>query len=116
MPLGPEVVHRIAGMMPDQQEVTLYSRQSGDTFAAGVAWQAQRLPANRDLVAAGGGGGGGVAREEGAWRLFLNRGQAVTPQLGDKITDAAGVTWQVAAEVEARMMRTVYDCQCVRDV
>lgn len=104
---------RISSFMPDQQTVTLYSRQSGDTFAAGVAWQAQRvLPAGmaaQDVADAA------VARERAAWRLFLTAGQSVTPQEGDRIVDAGSTVWEVDS-VEARMGRNIHYCDCTKDV
>jgi hypothetical protein len=102
---------RIQAMLPDQQTVTLYTRAGNDEYLAGVSWSAQRvLPADLELQPAD---SAGLARERASWRLFL-QGQSVTPEAGDKITDASSVTWQVEA-VEARMGRNIFPCECVRD-
>lgn len=104
-------VNNLIAMLPDQEDVTLLSRGAGEAFAAGVTWRAQRLPRASESA---GVGEADVSREAAMFRL-LTQGQTVVPKKGDRITDAAGVTWEVA-RVAIRLIRTVFNCECVRDV
>jgi hypothetical protein len=102
---------RIRRMMPDTATVSLLSRTSGDTFAAGVNWRAQRLPRTQrsessELLEAD------AMRQ--TWRLF-KESQSTSPAVGDKMTDAASVTWQII-EVWHRMGQNIFDCVCIRNI
>ena len=67
--------------------VNLLSRQSGDTFAAGVTWKARRKPPHKAQVNVA----GGELPEQTAEWILIQETQTVPPTEGDQIADASGI-------------------------
>lgn len=110
---GQGVADRLRLILPPGalETVTLHSRLTGETGYSTESWpQTRRKPpsANEILVAQVVEGDVSVT-----FQLYLN-GQVTMPKLGDKVTDASSVVWQVK-KVQTKMMGYVFDLLCLRN-
>lgn len=92
------------------EALTLQSR-TGDTFASYPAPRCRRKPLTQDLLDAE---GGEFVEATLLWQVW-NVGLTVAPKVGDRLTDSAGIVYEVR-RVELRTLRDRYECFCVQDV
>ena len=110
---GQGVSDRLRLIMPAGalETVTLSSRLTGETGYSTESWpQTRRKPPSSSEGMIGPMVEGDVYV---TFQLYRN-GQATMPKLGDKVTDASSVVWQVK-KVQTKQMGYVYDLLCLQN-
>jgi hypothetical protein len=102
-------VRAIVRGLLDVTTVTYEPRLAGDAYGPAVTWQARKQP----LMS--GDDGSGKARRWCRWQLYQTAGQAVLPARRGRITDAAGVKYEVAT-ADRRFAGQIFTCDCVQDL
>ncbi len=108
---GPTVVARMRRMLPAQEQVTLHTRQAGETSPVDSTWWARRrgLEAEELVVVNAAIGEIWITLE------LMKETQSVNPVPGDSITDAQGVTWQVK-RAPGKVGGYVFNCYCLKNL
>lgn len=106
-------VARIVAMLPPGclEAVTLGSRQSEESGYTSVSYAvARRKPASSmEMMLTG----GQMGQPWITFQLFKQT-ETTDPKIGDRITDASSVVWQVK-KIKSKMIGRIFDCLCLRN-
>lgn len=111
MLIGADVVRRLIQIMPGIESVTLGIRGANEAAYTTETWaNTRRTPMSRkeaNIAAIVGGE---------SWTSFelYKTTETATPKLGDKITDASSIVWQIK-NIDVQMEQTVFRCLCIQN-
>lgn len=111
---GQTTTQRIIAMLPPGsiESVTLGSRQPRETGYVSVsyAYARSKMAKPQELILAQ----AVIGQEWAKFELFKTT-ETVEPKLGDMITDASSVTWQIK-KIDSKMMGWIFDCLCLKNM
>lgn len=108
---GATVVNRLISIMPGQESVTLGIRGANEAAYTSETWDhCRRTPSQKDLsiqmmVSFG---------EQSIDFELYKTTESATPKIGDRITDAESVVWQIK-HIAVKMQQKVFRCTCIRN-
>lgn len=111
---GANVARRVAAMMPpgSVSSITLGSRGASESGYTSYTWdKARTCPATNDMLMEI----GASTKEEYVVFELYKINEAVTPKIGDKITDSESVVWQIK-KIDVRMQRYIFRCLCLKNI
>ena len=97
--------------MPGIESVTLGIRGANEAAYTSETWDnCRRTPSSRDMSLQ-------IAMSFGEQSIdfeLYKTTESATPKIGDRITDADSVVWQIK-HIAIKMQQTVFRCTCIRN-
>lgn len=102
-----QIGNRLGGIVPGQEALTLTSLSSSGSASVSIPRARRRPLTRKDQLTVG-------ANVGETWVKFQIYVPSTAPKVGDKLTDASGVVYEIR-EVEARTVHDVYNPICIQD-